>query len=162
MFDKEIIDPAVACLILGGVFGYVALKVLFRGDPLPEKQPRCVWHSKVAKLERVYDGDTFFCFIKGHNTIVNKPVGVRIRGIDTTELKGTAGSVKAKAEMAKALAENALKNARVIHLYNLNLEDKYGRVLADVFCDGTDLAKLLLSKGVAKPYQGGKKMGWGK
>jgi endonuclease YncB( thermonuclease family) len=42
----------------------------------------------------------------------------------------------------------------------VNLNDKYGRILASVFCDHRDLAKLLLEKKLAKKYDGGKKEKW--
>lgn len=137
------------------------VKSLFtRRDPLPKKLPDCIWHTTVTKLERVYDGDTFYCHIKGHNPIDNKPVGIRIRGIDTPEMKGTEGKIHQKAQKAKEIVAEELKNARTIHLYNVNLKDKYGRVLATVFCDQRDLAKILLEQKLAKKYDGGKKEVW--
>ena len=137
------------------------LKRLFeRRDPLPEKLPNCIWHTTVKKVDRVYDGDTFYCTIKGHNPIDNKPVGIRIRGIDTPEMKGTEGKLHQKAQQAKDLVTEEIRNARTIHLYNVNLNDKYGRILASVFCDRRDLAKILLEQKLAKKYDGGKKEKW--
>jgi endonuclease YncB( thermonuclease family) len=137
------------------------VKFIFtRRDPLPKKLPNCIWHTTVKKLDRVYDGDTFYCFVKGHHPIDNKPVGIRIRGIDTPEMKDTDPKNHKKAQKAKDLVTEELKKARVIHLYNVNLKDKYGRVLATVFCDRRDLAKILLEHKLAKKYDGGKKEVW--
>jgi micrococcal nuclease len=137
------------------------IRFLFeRRDPLPKKLPDCIWHTTVTKLDRVYDGDTFYCTIKGHNPIDNKPVAIRVRGIDTAEMKETDPKIHKKAQQAKDLVTAELKNARTIHLYNVNLKDKYGRVLATVFCDRRDLAKILLEKKLAKKYDGGKKEQW--
>lgn len=152
----------IVIALLACVFALVwFVKSLFtRHDPLPQKLPDCIWHTTVKKVERVYDGDTFYCYIKGHNPIDNKPVGIRIRGIDTPEMKGTEGKIHQKAQKAKNLVAEELKNARTIHLYNVNLKDKYGRVLATVFCDRRDLAKILLEQKLAKKYDGGKKEAW--
>ena len=137
------------------------IKFLFqRRDPLPEKLPDCIWHKKVKKIERVYDGDTFFAHIKGHDSIDDKALGIRIRGIDTPEMKDKNPKVKKKAQKAKELAMQELENARTIHLYNVNTKDKYGRLLATVFCDRRDLAKILIEKRLAKAYDGGKKSEW--
>lgn len=129
-------------------------------DPLPEKLPNCIWHTKVKKVDRVYDGDTFFAYVKGHNPIDKKPVGIRIRGIDTPEMKDKDLKVKKKAQKAKAIAMQEIENARTVHLYNVNTKDKYGRLLATVFCDRRDLAKILIEKRLAKSYDGGKKSDW--
>jgi len=129
-------------------------------DPLPKKLPNCIWHTTVKKLDRVYDGDTFYCYVNGHNPIDNKPVGIRVRGIDTPEMKDKNPRNYKKAQQAKDVATEELKKARTIHLYNVNLNDKYGRVLATVFCDGRDLAKILLKRRLAKKYDGGKKEQW--
>lgn len=139
---------------------WLAKYIFQRHDPLPEKLPNCIWHTKVKKLDRVYDGDTFFAHVKGHSPIDKKPVGIRVRGIDTAEMKDKNPKVKKKAQQAKDIAVHELENARTIHLYNVNTKDKYGRLLASVFCDGHDLAKILIDAKLAKAYDGGKKDGW--
>lgn len=168
LFLTELVqqDPMYGLYIVIGLLVCVLaltwfVKSLFtRRDPLPKKLPDCIWHTTVKKLDRVYDGDTFYCHVKGHNPIDNKPVGIRIRGIDTAEMKDSDPKNHKKAQQAKDLVAEELKNARTIHLYNVNLKDKYGRVLATVFCDRRDLAKILLEKKLAKKYDGGKKEAW--
>lgn len=155
--------PSLVYLIVG-VISFILLLFLWlwrrKRDPLPERDPKCVWHSEIAKLDRIYDGDTFFAHVKGHKPIDGKPIGIRIRGIDTPEMKDSNPTVRKKAERAKALVVDALTHARTIHLYNISMNDKYGRMLATVFCDHTDLAKLLLKKRLAKSYDGGTKKVW--
>ncbi len=133
----------------------------FRGrDPLPHPDPRCVWHSRVKSVENVYDGDTFKAHIKGHNPIDGKTVGIRIRGIDTPEMRDSRPAVRKKALEAKEFAESKINNARRIDLYNISTGDKYGRILATVFCDRRDLGRMLVKQGLAKSYDGGKKPKW--
>ncbi|MDM8542460.1 thermonuclease family protein [Desulfococcaceae bacterium HSG7] len=127
---------------------------------MPKRDPKCVWHSTVKKVDRVYDGDTLFAFVKGHKPIDNKPIGIRVRGIDTPELRDRRPSVKAKAQKAKDFVESEVQTARKVHLYNISMKDKYGRMLATVFCDRKDIAKMLLEKKLAKAYDGGTKPKW--
>ncbi len=150
----------VAILAIIFVFIWLWQLMFQRRDPLPDKISGCIWHTKVKKLERIYDGDTFFAHIKGHSPIDKKPVGIRIRGIDTPEMKDKNPKIKKKAQKAKELATQELENARTIHLYNVNTKDKYGRLLATVFCDRRDLAKILIEEKLAKAYDGGKKSEW--
>lgn len=129
-------------------------------DPLPARDPKCIWHSEVIAVERVYDGDTFFAHVKGHKPLDGKAVGVRLRGIDTPEIKDRRPAVKKKAEAARAYLEAELRQAKKIHLYNVSMNDKYGRMLATVFCDRKDVARRMLKKRLAKPYDGGTKKAW--
>lgn len=151
--------------VIAAIVGIVMLYILWlllrpRRDPLPERDPKCIWHTAVSKIDRVYDGDTFFANIKGHNPIDKKPVAIRIRGIDTPEMDDKRAPIKKKAEKAKAVAEEALRSASAVHLYNVSTGDKYGRILATVFCDHKDLGKMLREKRLAKTYDGGTKEKW--
>lgn len=150
----------IALLMSILILAWIIKSLFTRHDPLPKKLPNCIWHTTVKKVDRVYDGDTFYCYVKGHNPIDNRPVGIRIRGIDTAEMKDSDPRNHKKAQKAKEVVISEIKKARTIHLYNVNLDDKYGRVLATVFCDRRDLAKILLEKKLAKKYDGGKKEFW--
>lgn len=152
---------AIGVLIFFMLLAWLIRFLFARRDPLPAKLPDCIWHTTVKKVDRIYDGDTFYAYIKGHNPIDNKPVGIRIRGIDTPEMKDQDPKIRKKAQRAKDIVSEEIKNAGTIHLYNVNLNDKYGRILASVFCDRRDLAKILLEDKLAKKYDGGKKESWG-
>jgi endonuclease YncB( thermonuclease family) len=154
---------AVGLLLLVALF--LGLRWLWRRwrderDPLPERDPKCVWYSEVTRLDRVYDGDTFYAHVKGHQTIDGKPTAIRIRGLDTPEMKDKRPAVRKKAEAAKALLEERLRRARKVHLYNISLNDKYGRMLATVFCDHTDMAREMRRRRLGRAYDGGTKKGW--
>lgn len=157
MIELPLIGLIAGVVLVLAVIAYFFLR---RRDPLPERDPKCIWHTTVRKIDRIYDGDTFFAYVKGHNPIDRKPTGIRMRGIDTPELKDSRPAVKKKAEKAKAFVESKIQNAKKIHLYNVSTADKYGRILATVFCDRRDLAKMLLEEKLAKPYDGGTKSKW--
>lgn len=155
------IQNAVIALGIAGA-AILLRRMLRSSDPLPKRDPDCIWHTTVSRLDRVYDGDTFFAQVRGHEPIDKQPVGIRIRGIDTPEIKSGKPAVKKRAEKARDFVEAELKGARRVHLYNVNMDDKYGRMLATVFCDRKDLAKILVEKRLAKRYAGGKKKEWKK
>lgn len=111
-----------------------------------------------AEVVRVLDGDTI-------EIVAQVWIGlrltshVRIRGIDTPEVRGGCPSEKAMAEAARqrlaALAGSRISIARIA-------DDKYaGRVLADAATsDGTDIGAAMLASGLARPYAGGKRAPW--
>ena len=79
---------------------------------------------------RIYDGDTFFVNIPNVHWLIGSNISVRIRGIDTPEIRGGTEETK---ELARKSKEALIKlfEGRKITLYNLN-RDKYFRILADV------------------------------
>jgi endonuclease YncB( thermonuclease family) len=110
-----------------------------------------------VKLKSVYDGDTFKVDIEKLPDIFGRNISVRIAGIDTPEMKGALPCERDKAIDAKRLAESVLKSAKKLTLTNL-ARDKYFRILATVHADHQDLAKLLLSKNLARVYNGKTKL----
>lgn len=113
----------------------------------------------VDKVVRVYDGDTFYCNIDQWPKILGDNIGIRINGIDTPEMRGSSPRVKALAVMAKMIVHDTLTGAEVIVLKNIK-RGKYFRVVADVECDGQDMAQILIDAGLAKRYDGGTKTEW--
>ena len=107
----------------------------------------------------VYDGDTFYCNIKQWPPILGENIGIRINGIDTPEMRGSPPEIKKLAERAKAIVSERLSNAKYITLLNIK-RGKYFRIVADVECDGEDLASILIKAGLAKRYDGGTKDQW--
>jgi endonuclease YncB( thermonuclease family) len=112
-----------------------------------------------AIFERVYDGDTFYVTFPDWHPIVGKNIGVRIKGIDTPELRTRDEKEKALAVEAKAYVEKRIDEARVVNICNVE-RDKYFRLLADVYVDGISLSALLIEQGFAVPYDGGTKVNW--
>jgi len=80
---------------------------------------------------------------------------VRLNGIDTPEIKGSDEDEKKIAHMAQEFVENMIMN-RWVELKNVKNE-KYGRLLADVYIDNVHLNALLIEKRYAVAYDGGKK-----
>ena len=111
----------------------------------------------VTRLVSVYDGDTFRVDIDLFPPIIGNNMPVRIYGIDTPEIRGTR--TKDLADQAKYMTQSLLNQAKTIELRDMR-RGKYFRILAEVWIDGKNLGQLLLEKGLAKPYFGGKRPQW--
>lgn len=92
----------------------------------------------VSRLRKVIDGDTFRCDIDEHSAIAGKDISIRIRGINTPELRGKDPEIRKSAYAEKEHLEQLLSNARIIELRNLG-RDKYFRIDADIYIDGEPL-----------------------
>lgn len=108
----------------------------------------------------IYDGDTFYIKMAGLPPELQR-IGVRVRGIDTAEMKGKCQSEKSTAAGAKAFTTRILKQAgNRVTLTGLKWDKYGGRVDADVYVGGQKLADMMISRGYARPYNGGKRAGW--
>lgn len=103
----------------------------------------------VKKVVSVYDGDTFRAIL----TNESKDLPIRVRGVDTPEIKGQCSYEKEAALRARDFTKSLLMNAKVIQLRDVG-EDKYHRVLATVTIDGVDLANTLISEGFGRQWKG--------
>lgn len=110
-----------------------------------------------ALVLSVTDGDTFRARVPVWDN-VDIVTAVRIRGIDTPEMKGKCPAEKAAALAAKERLTSLLNGPVTL----LHVEpDKYaGRVDADVSVNGTSVAAVLIAEGLARPYTGGARQGW--
>lgn len=119
-----------------------------------------------GKVVKVYDGDTITVATPLDNT--RAPVyhfSVRLRGIDSPEIRGKEKAAALKAR--EALSEKIMN--RMVFLQNIDTE-KYGRVLADVFLEepgsgSSEAKKQSISEWMLKnhygvAYTGGKKAGF--
>lgn len=115
-----------------------------------------VYHGKVIK---VYDGDTITIATKLYydaNTIYR--FSVRLRGIDSAEIKGKTEKEKHLAILARdALMAKIL--GHIVEFRNVSTE-KYGRLLADVYFGDLHINGWMLENGYAVPYDGGTKTGF--
>ena len=118
-----------------------------------------------AKIISVYDGDGAFDALidLGMKITIERPI--RLNGVDTPEIRGEqhdAGIVVRDYVRSLILGKEVL-----IYTYK-DHSGKYGRLLADIMVkiDGYSgwqyLSDLLINKGYAKPYNGGKKEEWDK
>ena len=106
-------------------------------------------------LIKVIDGDTLKVSLPCKNAVFCQNISVRVRGVDTPELRSKNPQERQKAQEAKAFTIQFTQNK------NLNLthcaRDKYFRLLCNVEADGEDLSAALLNAGYAAPYDGGTK-----
>jgi len=130
-----------------------------------------------CKILDIYDGDTITIglFLEGFNIV---KINVRLEGIDTPELKGEQKSLGIIArnylinKLTNIIIDNdkeyTRKEIREL-IYNSNNNyidvvfgdfDKYGRPLAILYKDGVNINDIMVIKGYANKYYGGKKEDW--
>jgi endonuclease YncB( thermonuclease family) len=103
-----------------------------------------------------YDADTITVNIPGLHPVVGKNMNIRVRGVDTPEIRTKNSCEKEKGRHAKKLVRNLLKKAKRIDLTNIE-RGKYFRIVADVVIDGKSLTAYLVKNGLGYPYEGGTK-----
>lgn len=105
-----------------------------------------------AKLVRVIDGDTVLVDAEPWPAQTIR-VYVRLRDIDTPELKSKCSSLRATAKQAKSALMGMLIGQK-ISLHNISGGKYYGRILADIETDhGLNPGGELLQMGLAVPYK---------
>jgi len=98
-----------------------------------------------ANVERVVDGDTLKVRYKGRD------YRVRLLDVDTPESVKQGVSVQAYSKEATAFTEKLCGQKTVKLVFEKDIEDKYGRLLAFVVLpDGQVLNELLVEKGYAR------------
>lgn len=105
---------------------------------------------------RAYDGDTITVNIPRLPDVFGKNIGIRVRGVDTPEIRAKCDNEKYMAIRARNYVRSLLENAKKIDLINPE-RGKYFRIVADVRFDGADLRDSLLHMGYAINYNGGTK-----
>ncbi len=109
----------------------------------------------------IKDGDTLSVNLPGLPPPLN-PVAVRLRRVDTPESGGRAkcASERKLAERATRFTRQAIAKARRIEFEQPSWDKYGGRIDADVWVDGDLLSDQLISAGLARRYDGGKRAGW--
>jgi len=111
-----------------------------------------------VRLVSIHDGDTITVDIVNWPPIIGHHIPIRIKGLDTPEMNDKSEKVRDLAVASKDFLESKISTSK---LQICNLErDKYFRISADIYADGINVGNLLLKKGFAKPYDGGKKPVW--
>lgn len=113
----------------------------------------------VSQIVRVYDGDTITVDVAEWPSIVGDDIGVRIRGVDTPELRGKCEEEKAAARLARDFTKKMVMNAKVVVLSGIE-RGKYFRIVADVYADDVSVSSVLIEHGFGRAYDGGKRAGW--
>ena len=126
-------------------------KPLTKTGPIEDEQT-----FENVSIASVYDGDTFKINLNCSLAVYCEKVPVRVRGVDTAEIKGKTQREKKLAQQAKAFTKEFLSVAPV-SLSNCG-RDKYFRLLCDVQNgNGQDLARELIKRDYGYSYQGGTK-----
>lgn len=121
------------------------------------------WSANVyrASVVKVTDGDTIRARVSiwPQQTV---DTAIRVRDLDTPELKGKCENERGMARMAKARAELLMPVGSIVTLSNVDADKFGGRHDADVkLSDGRKLADVLVADGLARRYDGkGKRKGW--
>jgi endonuclease YncB( thermonuclease family) len=105
---------------------------------------------------KVYDGDTIT--IAAKLPYIESPLyrfPVRLNGIDTPELKGQSDDEKTAAKQARDALSQLILHKKIT-LRNVQNE-KYGRILADVYLDDLCINDWLVEERYAVKYDGGTK-----
>ena len=99
----------------------------------------------------VIDGDTIAVGDKRH----------RLIGFDTPETYRARCKEELRlGQRAKARLEQLVEEHGGISLQSKSRRDKYGRILSVASINGADVAQILISEGLARPYSGGKRSPW--
>jgi len=109
---------------------------------------------------KVYDGDTIT--IASKMPYENSPLfrfNVRLNGIDTPEIKSKNENEKILAKKARDSLSQLIMNKNVT-LKNVKNE-KYGRILSDVYLDDLHVNKWMIDQQFAVEYDGKTKKLWG-
>ena len=126
---------------------------------LPLAAPCLAGTVTVDELVRVYDGDTITVDIAEWPPVVGDDISIRVRGLDTPEIRGKCDSEKAMARAARDRLREMLEGAESIELVDYE-RGRYFRLVATVMADGKDVAETLIGEGLARPYDGGKRERW--
>ncbi|MFW7377537.1 MAG: thermonuclease family protein [Oligoflexus sp.] len=110
-----------------------------------------------AEYVKNYDGDTITFNIRGLHPLLGENISVRVKGIDTPELRTSDNCEQRLGVHARNYVSATLLRANRIELMNIE-RDKYFRVLANVRVNGRYLERSLLGQGLAVPYDGGTKL----
>jgi len=114
-----------------------------------------------VKYKSNYDGDTVrFASIGEGDSIFYQNVSVRLRGVDTPEMKTKDKCEKTVAKRAQRVVEKILRGAESIELRNCS-KGKYFRLVCDIIVYRSQktlsLRKVLEGEHLAYPYDGGTK-----
>ena len=113
---------------------------------------------KIAKVLRVVDGDTLdVIFDLGFDVMLKQRI--RMFGIDTPESR-TRDKVEKKFGLAskKYLKDNiAIAKDVVCKTHVRDARGKFGRVLGEIWCDGTNMNKQMIEENMAVAYYGDNK-----
>jgi len=105
-----------------------------------------------GKVVKVYDGDTITIATRIPNDTTVYRFTVRLLGIDSPEMKSQYENEKQLAiQSQNALA--TLIMDKIVRIGTITFE-KYGRILANVYCEGINVSDWMIDNGYAVAYNG--------
>ena len=110
---------------------------------------------KYGKVIKVYDGDTITIASKLFSDPNIYRFTVRLNGIDSPEIKGKTETEKLLAKQSRDALHEMLFG-KIVELKNI-MNEKYGRLLCDVYLDDLHINKWMLDNNYAVEYNGGRK-----
>lgn len=135
---------------------YICISLFFISSLIIQAK---TYYDNITDFEivKVRDGDTFVINVKNIPDVFGEEIAVRIRGIDTPELNDERDEIQKISIQAKEELERLLYSGEKVVLYDLG-RDKYFRLLASVKVGDIDIAEYMIERGLAKEYDGGKKV----
>lgn len=106
-----------------------------------------------------HDGDTIKIDIPGWPDIIGKGIPVRVSGIDTPEMNDPDQLNRRVARQAGLFVTQICPAGSLLYIKD-SWRGKYFRIGGTVSCNGVDVAKKLIEKGLATPYDGKTKTKW--
>jgi endonuclease YncB( thermonuclease family) len=115
-----------------------------------------------SDINSVYDGDTITIKCLSGFKCKKNTIKIRIKGIDTPEIKGKCRKETLLARKAKQFTVAFVKTSGEIKLSydEYDMYDRYGRLLAYLSVDGRDLSRSLIENNLGRQYHGGKRLDW--
>lgn len=108
-----------------------------------------------GKVIKVYDGDTITVATYFPNDETIYRFSVRLKGLDCPEMRTKNEDEKKCAIMARDFVKTKILN-KIVELRDVELE-KYGRILANVYCEDCCINDELCENRLAVQYYGGTK-----
>lgn len=143
-FAKIILNSLILCL--------ATTSVLMTVEPSAASSTKFIHGPVTAQLINVVDGDTVLVDAEPWpNTTIR--IFVRLRDIDTPEMKSKCVSLRKAAKAAK-IALSELLDGQTLTLHNISGGKYYGRIIADIQTEhGTNASQTLLNSGHTIPYK---------
>lgn len=128
------------------IVNFIALPTLAKAYELP--------------IRYVYDGDTILLKEPALPAPLSN-VSIRLRGIDTPELRGKCEAEVLKAYAAKQHLKSLIGMSKTVTLTNYKWDKYGGRIDADLIVNGINLSDAMINSGYAVAYLGfGVKTDW--
>lgn len=113
-------------------------------------QPATLENQYPATVIEVIDGDTVRIDID-LGLGIHKIETVRLTGINAPEKNTDAGKA------SKLFVAKLISGKEIIIVTHSDKREKYGRLLAIIYLDNSNINELLIQKGLAVSYDGGKR-----